>query len=307
SQRCPHIEWNTLLHVTDRILVHFACKNGLMHHVERLLYYGADINAQNVNGNTPLHVCAVNNRPECARVLLLRGADASIVNKQGQTALHVAHIVGNADVAEIIQNHNPACAVPYRGVPTYNPKRRLTSTLARKRSLSQNSVSSNNSEYRAPNVSRSSQIVPSPTPSRITLPDSQVVSECGTLRRFPTSAVKTIADGQEVNVPRILVIPRGPKGFGFILRGAKDVDAELNFEPSLLVPALQFFEGVDMSGMAMKAGLRPGDFLLQINGVDVRTASHDQVVRLIHASGDTITLKVITVDPSASAMPRLGA
>uniref|UniRef100_A0A0M3HIK1 ANK_REP_REGION domain-containing protein n=1 Tax=Ascaris lumbricoides TaxID=6252 RepID=A0A0M3HIK1_ASCLU len=81
-----------------------------MHHVERLLYYGADINAQNVNGNTPLHVCAVNNRPECARVLLLRGVDASIVNKQGQTALHVAHIVGNGGVAEIIQNHNPACA-----------------------------------------------------------------------------------------------------------------------------------------------------------------------------------------------------
>lgn len=33
-----------------------------MHHVEHLLYYGADINAQNINGNTPLHVCAVNSR-----------------------------------------------------------------------------------------------------------------------------------------------------------------------------------------------------------------------------------------------------
>lgn len=64
--------------------------------------------------------------------------------------------------------------------------------------------------------------------------------------------------------------------------------------PNNLMPALQFFEGVDMSGMAIKAGLRPGDFLLQINGVDVRTASHDEVVRLIQASGDTITLKVIS-------------
>ncbi|VDM29870.1 unnamed protein product [Toxocara canis] len=81
-----------------------------MHHVEHLLYYGADINAQNVNGNTPLHVCSVNNRPECARVLLFRGADAGIVNKQGQTALHVAHIVGNTAVAEIIRNHDPASA-----------------------------------------------------------------------------------------------------------------------------------------------------------------------------------------------------
>ena len=51
-----------------------------------------------------------------------------------------------------------------------------------------------------------------------------------------------------------------------------------------------------MSGMAMKAGLRPGDFLLEINGVDVRCASHEQVVHLIHQSDDTITLKVITID-----------
>lgn len=74
------------------------------------------------------------------------------------------------------------------------------------------------------------------------------------------------------------------------------MDPGVQFEPTPLVPALQFFEGVDMSGMAMKAGLRPGDFLLQINGVDVRHASHDQVVELIQTADDTITLKVITVD-----------
>lgn len=30
----------------------------------------------------------------------------------------------------------------------------------------------------------------------------------------------------------------------------------------------------------MRAGLRPGDFLLEINGVDVRCASHEQVFKL---------------------------
>lgn len=44
--------------------------------------------------------------------------------------------------------------------------------------------------------------------------------------------------------------------------------------------------------MAMRAGLRPGDFLLGIDGVDVTRASHEEVVRLIQAAGDTITLKV---------------
>lgn len=45
----------------------------------------------------------------------------------------------------------------------------------------------------------------------------------------------------------------------------------------------------------MRAGLRPGDFLLQIDGVDVRRASHEEVVKLIQAAGDTITLKVYSV------------
>lgn len=53
---------------------------------------------------------------------------------------------------------------------------------------------------------------------------------------------------------------------------------ELAFEPTLAVPALQFFEGVETTGMAMRAGLRPGDFLLEINGIDVRRASHEQVL-----------------------------
>lgn len=37
-----------------------ACKNGLVQHLEHLLFYGAEIDCQNVNGNTPLTVCAVN-------------------------------------------------------------------------------------------------------------------------------------------------------------------------------------------------------------------------------------------------------
>lgn len=69
----------------------------------------------------------------------------------------------------------------------------------------------------------------------------------------------------------------------------------VRFEPTAAIPALQFFEGVDMNGMAMKAGLKPGDFLLEINGTDVRRANHDQVVQLIQAAEETITLKVITV------------
>uniref|UniRef100_A0A914D2N0 Uncharacterized protein n=1 Tax=Acrobeloides nanus TaxID=290746 RepID=A0A914D2N0_9BILA len=278
--------------------IHQACKNGLKKHVEHLLYYGADINVQNVNGNSPLHVCAVNNRAECARVLLFRGADPNLVNKQCQTALHVAKIVGNPAVAEVIQGHNPSNAVPYRGTPKYNTRRRMTNPILRRRSLSQSSICSAQSElYKVPQQIRQAPSIsaPSPSPSSVTICASNA-SEYGTLRRYAPDAIQPAMAGFESNIPRILVIPRGPKGFGFILRGAKHVDSEVEFEPTPMVPALQFFEGVDMSGMAMKAGLRPGDFLLEINGIDVRRASHEQVVHLIHQADDTITLKVITID-----------
>ena len=34
----------------------------MVHHLQHLLFYGADMNARNASGNTPLHVCAVNNQ-----------------------------------------------------------------------------------------------------------------------------------------------------------------------------------------------------------------------------------------------------
>ncbi|KAK6737026.1 hypothetical protein RB195_019614 [Necator americanus] len=274
--------------------IHQACKNGLIKHVEHLLFYGAIVDAENVNGNTPLHVCSVNNRPECARVLLFRGANHLSVNKQGQTALHVAHIVGTTAVADIIASHNPSASVPYRGTPQYSTRRRISSSLSKRRSLSQTSLCSQDI-YRSPQsqMSKPSSVVPSPTPSRVSH-STVTPSEYGTMRRFTPG----MAPGHEANIPRILVIPRGPKGFGFILRGAKHVSSPIDFEPTPLSPALQFFEGVDMSGMAMRAGLRPGDYLLEIDGIDVRSASHEQVVHLIQQAGLTITLKVITVDPS---------
>ncbi|ESN97144.1 hypothetical protein HELRODRAFT_85570 [Helobdella robusta] len=39
-----------------------ACKSGKVQHVELLLYYGSDPNKQNCSGNTPLHICAINNQ-----------------------------------------------------------------------------------------------------------------------------------------------------------------------------------------------------------------------------------------------------
>lgn len=85
--------------------VHQACRNGLVAHLEQLLYYGAELNARNASGNTPLHVCAVNNQESCTRTLLFRGADKNALNFAGQTPYQVAVIAGNLDLADVIQRH----------------------------------------------------------------------------------------------------------------------------------------------------------------------------------------------------------
>ena len=84
------------------ILLLQACRNGLVQHLENLLFYGAEMNAKNASGNTPLHVCAVDNQEACARLLLFRGADREALNYANQTPYQVAVIAGNLELASLI-------------------------------------------------------------------------------------------------------------------------------------------------------------------------------------------------------------
>ena len=94
-------------------------------HLEHLLYYGCDLNCRIVgSGNTPLHVAAINDQLDCARVLLLRGCDAQIVNNSHQNAYQVAVIAGNMQLAELISSFKPEMVQPYRERPKYNPQRK---------------------------------------------------------------------------------------------------------------------------------------------------------------------------------------
>lgn len=70
-----------------------ACRNGLVHHLEHLLMYGADMDSKNASGNTPLHVCAVNNQEACARMLLFRGSNRGALNYANQTPYQVNELI----------------------------------------------------------------------------------------------------------------------------------------------------------------------------------------------------------------------
>lgn len=83
----PRDEENTPRYFTPLHLATRANSDRVLH---VLLRYGADPNAQDVDGYTPLHLAAVHNSAEAARVLLRNGADVNARNNDGDTPLSVA-------------------------------------------------------------------------------------------------------------------------------------------------------------------------------------------------------------------------
>ncbi|XP_069048304.1 SH3 and multiple ankyrin repeat domains protein 3 isoform X2 [Lepisosteus oculatus] len=423
--------------------IHQACRHGHVQHLEHLLFYGADMSAQNASGNTALHVCALYNQDSCARVLLFRGANKEIKNYNSQTAFQVAIIAGNFDLAEIIKNHKETDVVPFRETPTYTNRRRVTGsgTLSSPRTLLRSASDNNiNVEGRpshspvpslrslppqlagqqAPEVADSSlQSTASSRSSHSRSPSLQCVQEEKetenlTLRRHSRGRLSPSTVTPEPSPPPqppALTGHRGPKrklysavpgrtfivvkpytpqgegeiqlnrgervkvlsigeggfwegtvkgrtgwfpaecveevqmrqydprqetredrtkrlfrhytvgsydnftsysdyiieekdailqkkeneGFGFVLRGAKAETPIEEFTPTPAFPALQYLESVDVEGVAWRAGLRTGDFLIEVNGVNVVKVGHKQVVSLIRQGGNRLLMKVVSV------------
>jgi ankyrin repeat protein len=67
-------------------LIH-AIRNGDEPVVRKLLDNGADVNARDAEGNTPLILASLYAGPECVDLLLKKGADVNAANKVGVTAL----------------------------------------------------------------------------------------------------------------------------------------------------------------------------------------------------------------------------
>lgn len=104
-------------------------------------------------------------------------------------------------------------------------------------------------------------------------------------------------DDESDYAPRAVVLRKGPNGFGFVLRGAKGDSPGFRHPPND-APAMQYLDTVDKGSVADKAGLKGGDFILEINGQNVTRASHEYVVNLIKSSGNTLTMNVLTVKPT---------
>ncbi|ESP03122.1 hypothetical protein LOTGIDRAFT_171725 [Lottia gigantea] len=99
--------------------------------------------------------------------------------------------------------------------------------------------------------------------------------------------------------PKTVVLQRRPEGYGFVLRGARSQShsASLEFQPTAEFPALQYLDSVDPGSQSDRAGLKTGDFILEINGENVVKATHERVVQLIRTSKESLIMKVVTARP----------
>ncbi|XP_029620783.1 delphilin isoform X5 [Salmo trutta] len=89
--------------------------------------------------------------------------------------------------------------------------------------------------------------------------------------------------------PRTVRVYRGKKSFGFTLRGHAPV----------------CIDSVIPDSPAEDCGLKPGDRILFLNGLDMRSCSHEKVVSMLQGSGAMPTL-VVESGPSGYSLPDQG-
>eukprot|EP00948_MAST-09A_sp_MAST-9A-sp1_P000086 g86.t1 len=85
--------------------LHIACENGQLAIVDVLIQHGADVNALDANYNTPLHLCAIENFPECMQFLLQTAAQVDITNSNGEGPLHHAAARGHHECIKLLKEY----------------------------------------------------------------------------------------------------------------------------------------------------------------------------------------------------------
>ncbi|KAF8568647.1 hypothetical protein P879_02331 [Paragonimus westermani] len=111
------------------------------------------------------------------------------------------------------------------------------------------------------------------------------------VRQTQTTPVDTKSLVTPILAPRTVVIQKSSQSktgssFGLSLRTTKNADIVAHFHPTLGKPSLQIATRIIPNMPAYNAGIREGDFVLKINGVDITRFSHEEVVQYL----STVTL-----------------
>eukprot|EP00035_Acanthoeca_spectabilis_P037365 m.44830 g.44830 ORF g.44830 m.44830 type:complete len:1304 (+) comp8575_c0_seq1:211-4122(+) len=271
--------------------VHQATKHGHSGHVHLLCVYGADVNAKNRSGNTPLHVAATWAQLDAAQTLLTQGADRHIINAARQTAAQIAVKAGALDVARLLSTH-PEVDAQDLGQHRKYIKRTQSGSLDARRTQPRGGR-----EIEIAKGAVTTASSPTKNPARPF--DTASKPNATHLNVNPASGAGAHNASPQVTLKRRLVeIDKGLKGYGFRLEGAAG-SAETQSA------AGQVVSSSEPTGPAYKAGLRVGDRVMTVNGIDVLYASHQRVVDLVRLTKGTLMLEVGATGLSPSASPKV--
>ena len=88
---------NVAVGALSRTILHLACKYGRSDWIGQLVGLGANPNAKDVDGATPLMAAALNGSSESIQELSKAGADLNLTQRGGKTALHFAAMKKNEE------------------------------------------------------------------------------------------------------------------------------------------------------------------------------------------------------------------
>uniref|UniRef100_A0A3B5MI46 PDZ domain-containing protein n=1 Tax=Xiphophorus couchianus TaxID=32473 RepID=A0A3B5MI46_9TELE len=100
------------------------------------------------------------------------------------------------------------------------------------------------------------------------------------LRKRPTIAHSPSPEPTVELLPRLCRLVKGENGYCFNLQSDKKKGG-------------QFVRSVDPKSPAERAGLRTGDRIVEVNGVNTKGLRHSEVVALIRSRGDEVSLLVV--------------
>ena len=85
--------------------IHEAAKAGNIEAVKQAIADGADVNAKDFAGATPLHRAAQEGHNEIAELLIAKGADVNAKDDRGDTPLNWANRAVRTELADLLRKH----------------------------------------------------------------------------------------------------------------------------------------------------------------------------------------------------------